>query len=612
MQQINLNGTWHYLADENNIGEANEWYLPQKKKSLENEMSNIEIPKSYNVLDGYELYEGPFWHFRTFNVPSSLSIKDKNDFYLKFQGANYLTKVWLNGQYLGSHEGGFVPFRFRVNALLKRSDNLLVVMTDNTRKHGQVPDLSFDWFNYGGIYRDVELLALDRNRVEDVIIKTTLESRTTALIDVSFKIVGKLPLTWQILDTDNETVLFKGSFSTFSEQGKFSVTFKEPRIWSPDSPHLYYLRIRNPAEEVLYESHFGIREIEVKGNYVYLNKRIIYMKGVSLHEEQVPYGRTIPYKMREQDVKQMKALGFNALRTAHYSHDESLIEIADRLGLLILEEVPVYWACDFKSTEVFKTAAKQARSLIKRDINHPSVIWWSVGNEVPIERLECARFMRRLMDWVRRFDDTRIVTYVSNKMICDLTKRHADIAAINLYFGWYYGSPRMVSTILDVLRAPILNQKPVFYTEFGAGAKYGYRPGWELQEKFSEEKQLYVLDYTIRTLNSKPYVAGWFIWIYRDFRSFLRQNKYQQGFNRKGIVSEQNEKKLISHHIPQILTKTRKLVHTKYLGVILWIVLYPFAFLITYFMDMLMKFGQAKRIESGKKQEQARLGRLNE
>jgi beta-glucuronidase len=515
--------------------------------------------------------------------------------------------VWLNGNYLGKHEGGFVPFEFNVNKVIKQSDNVLVVMTDNTRKHGQVPDFSFDWFNYGGIYRDVELLALPKNRVEDVVIKTILESRAKSRIEVGFKVHGNLSFQWQILDSDEQTVLFEGNFSEITDQGNFSVTFSNPQLWSPDTPNLYYLRILNEAGKELFNTHFGIREIEVKGNYVFLNKRVIYMKGVSLHEEQVPYGRTIPYEMREQDVKNMKALGFNALRTAHYSHDESLIDIADKLGILILEEVPVYWACDFKSNDVFKTAAKQARSLVKRDINHPSVIWWSVGNEVPIERIECARFMRRLMDWVRRFDDTRIVTYVSNKMICDLTKRHADIAAINLYFGWYYGSPKMVSTILDVMRTPIFNQKPIFYTEFGAGAKYGYRPGWEKQEKFSEEKQLHVLDYTIRTLNSKPYLAGWFIWIYRDFRSLLRQNEFQQGFNRKGIVSDQNEKKLIAHRVPQILTRTRKLVNTKYLGVILWILLYPIAFLFTYITDLLMKYGQQNRIESGKKKDKARI-----
>ncbi|MFO8018676.1 MAG: glycoside hydrolase family 2 TIM barrel-domain containing protein [Promethearchaeia archaeon] len=609
MKTLNLNGTWQYLDDKDGEGMDEKWYLPQNIKNLENTMGSIDIPKSFNILEGFKLYEGPFWHFRTLDIPPSTSIDNDTDLFIKFNGANYLTKVWLNGQYLGEHKGGFVPFRFKINSALKESNNLLVVMTDNTRKHGQVPDLSFDWFNYGGIYRDVELLALNKNRVEDVVVKTKVDTQTEAIINVSFTIHGSLPFTWQILDTDKEMTLFEGRFSKISEQGNFSVTLTNPKLWSPRSPHLYYLRFFNTSGAVIYETHFGIREIEVQGNYVYLNKRRIYMRGVSLHEEQVPYGRTIPYEKREEDIRNMKQIGFNALRTAHYSHDESLIEIADRLGLLILEEIPVYWACDFKSNEVFKTAARMARSLIKRDINHPSVVWWSVGNEVPIERLECARFMRRLMEWVRRFDDTRIVTYVSNKMICDLTKRYADIAAINLYFGWYYGSPKMVSTVLDVIRAPILNQKPVFYTEFGAGAKYGYRPGWELQKRFSEEKQLYVLDYTIRTLNSKPYLAGWFIWIYRDFRSFLRQNEYQQGFNRKGIVSERNEKKLISYRIPQILNKKRKLTNTKYLGILLWIVLYPFAFLFTYLMDLLMKFGQQRRIQEGKEKEKARLER---
>ncbi|GAI87446.1 unnamed protein product, partial [marine sediment metagenome] len=203
--------------------------------------------------------------------------------------------------------------------------------------------------------------------------------------------------------------------------------------------------------------------------------------------------------------------------------------------------------------------------------------------------------------WVRRFDDTRIVTYVSHRLICDLTRRHADVACINAYFGWYYGSPRMISVALDMMRTPVYN-KPWFYTEFGAGAKYGFRAGWKDQVKFSEEKQLYVLDYTIRTLNSKEFVAGWFLWAYRDFRAFLRTNKYQQGYNRKGIVSgEKNEKKLIYYRIPQIINERRKTINSKFGGIILWIILFPFAYILTYLLDLLLEFGQIKKMESGKK-----------
>ncbi len=304
----------------------------------------------------------------------------------------------------------------------------------------------------------------------------------------------------------------------------------------------------------------------------------------------MPYGRTIPYKKRLEDVENIKSLGFNAIRTAHYSHDEAFLKIADEKGILILEEIPIYWHCDFKNPHTYATAINMLIELIKRDVNHPSVIWWCVGNEVPLHERNCANFIKRLMKFARELDDSRIITCVSRKLIPDLTRKYVDVSTINTYFGWYYGHEKMISLILDIIRTPVRN-KPWIYTEFGAGAKYGFHADWNKQIKYSEEKQLQILDYTIRTINSKEYFAGWFIWVYRDFKSAKRINQFQQGFNRKGIVSgETNEKKLIYYRIPKILDQKRKILNTKTIGIILWIVLFPFSFFVfTRLIDYFLK-----------------------
>ncbi|MHA1146727.1 MAG: glycoside hydrolase family 2 protein [Promethearchaeota archaeon] len=607
---ISLDGTWKAKPDLANKGDSEEWYKPSNYNEKDKSLLDINIPNSFNILEGYEIFEGIFWHFYCFDLIQS-DIDDSYDYFLNFKGSNYITNVWLNGDYLGKFEGGFTPFNLRIKSRLKANRNFLAVRVDSTRRKGQIPDYTFDWLNWGGIYRGVELLILNKNRVQDVKIKTTLNSTTECIIEVLYKTIGETSIRWEILDTDHTTILFEGTENKNSGEGSFSLTFKNPKLWCPDTPHLYYLKIYSTlsktSDDLIFESTFGIRQIEIRGIYIYLNKRRFYLKGICLHEEYLPYGRTIPYKQREQDIKNMKSLGINALRTAHYSHDEDLIEICDKLGMLILEEIPVYWFCSYKGPKTFKVAARQMRNLIKRDINHPSVIWWSVGNEVPIERRDCKIFFKRMMDWTRRFDDTRIVTFVSNKMICDLTKRYADVGAINAYFGWYYGSPKMIKSIVDIIHVPIFN-KPLFYTEFGAGAKYGFHAEYKEQVKFSEEKQLYVLDYTIRTLNSIDYLAGWFIWSYRDFRSFLRENEFQQGFNRKGIVSgEKNEKKLIYYRIPKIINETRKLIHFKLFSVLIWALLFPFAYIITYLIDFLFEIGQKKRMDSGKKLDAKRI-----
>lgn len=609
MKKISLNGTWKCKSDLENLGREEKWYLPENYQNSSNNMIDIDIPKSFNLLKGFEAFEGIFWHFYEFGFDLSII---NNDFKLKFAGSNYITDVWLNGVFLGKHEGGFTPFEFKINPLLIKEKNLLVVRTDNIRRKGQIPDRVFDWFPWGGIYRNVNLLILGKNRIKQIIIKTKLKSTKSCIITISYKIIGNLAFKWQILDKKDQKPLYSGTISKAHGSGGFFLSINSPKLWSPEDPNLYYLKIINDSNvnsnEILYETHFGVRQIEVKGTSIYLNKKKIRLKGASLHEEIIVYGRTIPYELREKDIKDMKSLGFNALRTAHYSHDEALLDIADKQGMLILEEIPIWGYCDFKNAHTFKVAAKMLRELINRDINRPSVIWWSVANEIPIERPEVSRFIKNLMNWVRRFDDTRIVTYVSFRLFSDLTRRHADVATINFYFGWYVGSPRLISLFLDIMRTPVFN-KPWIYTEFGAGAKYGFHSDLKNRVKFSEEYQLYVLDYSIKTFNAKEYLAGWFIWNYRDFRALLRQNEYQQGFNRKGLVSaEKSDKKLIFYRIPKILNEKRKLINTKLLGILIWITLFPFMYLFTYvLLAPFLKLGERKKIRTGKVKELQRL-----
>jgi len=602
MKVVPLNGTWKCKPDFDDIGIEKGWYLLGNYNVNGNSLIDIQIPKSFNLLKNFEVFEGIFWHFYQFNLNESVDT-NSHTYQIRFKGSNYKTQVWLNEAFLSEHNGGFTPFYVNISEDLIQKDNFLVVRVDNIRENDRVPAIFFDWFNWGGIYRNVDLLLLNNNRVKDIVIKTTLNTLNVCDVKITYKIIGSLSFKWQILDLNHSNTLYEGEVLEGSGVGATTLKMNNPKLWSPDNPNLYYLKIiKTPIkfkENTLYEQHFGIRQIEVIGSNIFLNKRKIQLKGISLHEEYAPFGRTIPYEKRLEDIKTIKSLGFNALRTAHYPHDEDLLDIADKIGILILEEIPVYWNCNFKSNDVFKVAARTLRELIKRDINHPSVIWWSVGNEIPIHRRECSRFIKRLMVLARNYDDTRIVTYVSRKLITDLTRRYADVATINSYFGWYYGHERMLSLFLDIMSAPLFT-KPWIFTEFGAGAKYGFHDEWKNQTKFTEEKQLQLLDYTIRTINSKECFNGWFIWIFRDFHSLMKSGKYQQGFNRKGIVSEKSfEKKMIYYRIPQLIEKQRKVLNTKLLGIILWIIFFPFSYLIlthliTIFSDLYGKIGFKK------------------
>jgi len=585
MQTYSLNGQWQCLPDENDIGIEDKWFLYDKIKDRNYHLIPLKIPNSFNLIDGYDLYEGVFWFFYEFELKNKVDFSNF-DYQIKFKGSNYNTRVWLNGFFIGEHEGGFTPFKFLINDHLKSNRNYLVVRVDNTRDKDGIPSIYFDWFNWGGIYRDVDIIILNKNRFRDVRITTEILTRKSAKIHISYKVIGKIKFEWQIIDYYNNEIIENGKRTTVFNRDEFSIYINNPRLWSPQSPALYQLQIIDLSlmnkRNILFQSDFGIRKIEVRSGGLYLNKKKIKLKGVSLHEELLPYGRTIPYNKRNEDLQRIKKIGFNSVRTAHYPHDEALLEIADKLGLLILEEIPVYWDCNYKSRKTFKLAAKMLVNLIGRDYNHPSVIWWSVGNEIPTHKKECAKFIENLMILAKNHDSSRIVTYVSRKLTSDLMRRKGDVAALNTYFGWYFGVMKMLSLILDWIRTPVLN-KPWIFTEFGAGAKFGYRHKGKNPPKFSEEYQLALLDHTIKTINSKEYFSGWFIWIFRDFKTILKNNTYQQGFNRKGIVGEKStEKKLIYYHLPKILNKKRKKgFNTKFIGIILWIIFFPFSHFIT-------------------------------
>jgi beta-glucuronidase len=346
------------------------------------------------------------------------------------------------------------------------------------------------------------------------------------------------------------------------------VEISRPKIWGIGDPHLYILKVSWDAPAGEKRVRFGIRTITIRGQQVFVNGRPVRLRGVNLHEEQMPFGRPYPRELRERDLRAMLSLGFNALRSAHYPHDEMLPELCDELGIVLLEEIPVYWDCDFANPRVFRLAARMLKELITRDFNHPSVIAWSCGNEIPVEQFACDQFIRREMAWVRRFDMSRIVFYVGMRFWCDTTRRHGDVCGVNEYFGWYYLTTRNLSGFLDVVRAS-RPTAPWFITEFGGDAKFGYRDSTSDPAKFSEDKQASIIADQIRTLNAKPYVAAWFIWIYRDFRSPLRTNQYQQGFNRKGLVSDANEQKLVARVMPRIINAVNPRVRVHFAAAVL-------------------------------------------
>ncbi len=546
---IPLTGVWRFQIDAEDIGLKEQWHSFEYFANNWNRTKEVGVPHNWNAMPGLERFEGVAWYFKELRRPALGDLVNK-ECVLQFKGVNYHATVWWNGRKLGTHEGGFTPFEFSVPPPLIQATNIITVRVENIRKPDRLPAMNFDWFNWGGIHRAVQLGVYGPQRLIYAHIETTSLEKDFALLRVQCRVSAAQALHWQIFEGSKQVVWGKETLRGMKDTLRIKIP--NPKVWDVGSPFLYeFVAILSNSQEE-FRVKFGVRVVSVKGTQLILNGRPVKLRGVCLHEEQMPYGRPQLPVMRAKDVRDIHALGFNAIRSAHYPHDEALPQLCDEQGILLLEEIPVYHNCAFSNPKVFRVAAKMLKELIYRDFNHPSVITWSCGNEVPAERANCAKFMRQLMSWGRRLDTSRLVLYVSNRLTSDTTRRAADVNALNCYFGWYYLTTRQLSWFMDTVHA-LRRQGPWVITEFGADAKLGFRDRSPSPARSSEDYQAAAIAHTIRILNSKPYVAGWFIWIYRDFKSPQRMNQYQQGFNRKGLVSEINEPKLIARVLPKIL-----------------------------------------------------------
>ncbi|NMH28658.1 glycoside hydrolase family 2 protein [Flavobacterium silvaticum] len=565
-RNISLNGTWHYIIDTYETGfydyrfkERKEtdngayWNrnTPKSKSDLiehqYSDKSSINVPGDWNSQDRQFLhYEGTVWYQRDFDKPQ---MQNNDEVYLYFGAVNYEAHVYLNGKKLGTHKGGFTPFNFKIpKELLLEKDNFLVVKVDNKRHADEIPTLNTDWWNYGGITRDVKLVIVPETFISQYTIQLDQHQDISESIrKKTFQVSGWIKLNQA---TNSKAVVeipelkFRKEIDAKSDSIFFSSALKNIQLWSPENPKLYNVKFTF-GNEIISEK-IGFRKIEVSGKKILLNGQEIFLRGISIHEE-------IPQQIRRahslDDAKQLlgwaKELGCNMVRLAHYPHNENMTRLADEMGLLVWSEIPVYWTIDFTNPEVLKKAKKQLDEMIERDRNKASIIIWSVGNETPVSEARTT-FMSTLVKRAKSRDDSRLISAaleVSGEgnlnKIDDPLGAFADIVSCNEYLGWYRGLPNDCETA----KWETIYDKPLFFSETGADAKAGFHA--DKLTRFSEEYQQWYFEEQIAMMKRMPdnYV-GISPWILADFRSPKRNNpEYQELWNRKGLISDEGVKK---------------------------------------------------------------------
>ncbi|GJN65505.1 glycoside hydrolase family 2 protein [Faecalibacterium gallinarum] len=542
-----LNGLWHYAVDQYDTCIRQHWfaerYTDQNGFTMPvdysfDEWPTMQLPCCWNTQsEKFELYDGSMVFTRKFRYEA----QNKEKVLLKIGAANYICRVFLNQEYLGMHRGGSTPAYFDVTGLLQ-AENRIIIQADSTRRPEQVPTENTDWFNYGGVYRDIELIRLPETyikRFQIALVSDGAFNKIKVRVRLSEPVNTAAQLRIDELGLCAEIPVTEGAGEAVLEA--------HPVLWCPENPKLYAVSLSCAGDEV--SDEVGFREIRVQGHDILLNGKSIFLRGISAHEESVPNGKALTDEERLENIRLAKELGCNFMRAAHYPHDERMARLADREGILLWEEIPVYWAIRFTREKTYADARNQLLELIERDWNRASVIIWSVGNE-NADSDERLAFMKNLADTAHAADENRLVSAAClvsfrENAIADRLAEHLDVIGLNEYFGWYTPDFRLLPQLFENSHPT----KPVIVTELGADALPGHHG--TITDKGTEECQVYVYEKQVETLRGIDYVRGMTPWILYDFRCPRRTSVIQGYYNRKGLLNPEKTYKKPAFYVLQ-------------------------------------------------------------
>lgn len=556
-----LNGDWHYLVDQapyrmlyTPAGEINDrGYSMNSHPNITSGRHNdeydfataptLKVPGDWNTqVPQLFAYEGVVFYERDFD----LQPKPGTRTFLHIGAANYRSHVWVNQKRICDHEGGFTPFDCEVTSVLKPGSNFVVVGVDGNRIVDGIPSVRYDWYNYGGLTRDVSLVTVPSAFIDDYDIHLTHGASWQA---GNNEISGYV----HVLDAAAGTAVslaipelgINASLHTDAEgNANFAVKAGNLTLWSPESPKLYKVNIGSGADKL--SDEIGFRDIRVDGTHILLNGKAIALKGVNVHAEAPIVGGRVNNDAEVATIfSALKDLNANFVRLCHYPHDERMTRMADREGIMVWSEIPNWQMISFDKPEVYAKDVVMLKEMIRRDRNKASVILWSVSNETPNNPTRTT-FLTNLANEARKLDSTRPITSALNSakihettaVLDDPFANALDVVGINEYIGWYEGVKEDADTMQWTLP-----QKPIIMSEFGAEAKLGNH-GPDTQ-RWTEEQEAAVYKHQLVMFQHIPQLRGTTPWVLFDFRSTTRNIPVlQDGYNRKGLLSEDAKKKL--------------------------------------------------------------------
>lgn len=573
---IDLNGIWNFKLDKGN-GFTEKWYESNLKDTIK-----MAVPSSYNdLVEAEEVRDhvGWVWYERSFTLNKSLL---DERIVLRFGSATHEAKVYLNGKFLVEHKGGFTPFEAEINELLVSGENRLTVAVNNIIDETTLPVgmlketevngkkvmknlVNFDFFNYAGIHRPVKIYTTPKTYVDDLTIVTKFED-TNGYVDYDVNFIGEADINVSIIDEDNNIVA--------TSKGKNGqVVIKDVKLWEPMNAYLYKLKVDLVKDNILidtYSEEFGVRTVEVKEGKFLINNKPFYFKGFGKHEDSHVNGRGFNEAINVKDFNLMKWIGANSFRTSHYPYSEEIMRLADREGIVVIDETPaVGLHLNFMATGLFGESVKRdtwkeigtkesheqiLKELVKRDKNHPSVVMWSVANEPDSDSEGAKEYFEPLIKLTKELDPQKrpvtVVTYLMSTPDRCKVGDIVDVLCLNRYYGWYVAggdleeAKRMLQEELNGWEKRCPN-KPIMFTEYGADTVAGMHD--TLPVMFTEEYQVEYYKANHEVVDKCKNFVGEQVWNFADFAT--SQGIIRVQGNKKGIFTRERRPKMIAHSL---------------------------------------------------------------
>ncbi|WAC09518.1 glycoside hydrolase family 2 protein [Dyadobacter pollutisoli] len=537
---ISLNGDWWFVLDPAELGISNQWYKENAAKP--SRQDKVTVPHCFSTDARYEFYTGTAWYRKFFPWKPTSGKR----VILHFDAAYYKTYVWLNGQKVGEHEGGYTPFSFDATSFLKESDNELVVAVNNNtwktntipgvKDNGDVDDSFVGWVNYGGLTRPVYLTIEPEVYAENIKIETTPDLiKSSASITAKIRVKNSssnaaTPKVDFVVFQDKKPVLLRWKTRSASIpagqtafiEAEATIPAPQVKLWDLDQPNLYELKATVGSDSIA--SHFGIRKIEIRDTQILLNGKPLKVGGGNRVLDYPGLGSMEPDWLVEKDFRLMKEAGMEFQRLTHYTPGEYFYDLADKHGMLIITEAG-NWQLTGKQMDDDSMRNKfksQFREMAERDWNHPSVMAYSVGNEYLSDEPGGQRWTKDMIAFAREVDPTRLYTFATMRLNAlpakpeDEASQYVDFVSTNTYGGH--------ARSLDHIHKLYPN-KPVFISEWGTRSDGDKGEAYQAQH----------IREVVSEIRKRPYVAGISWWTYNDYRSKLFGTNVN-GYRPWGIV----------------------------------------------------------------------------